>query len=252
MEVKKQLTKFAVKYAKSSAEIESALRLRFEVFNLELNEGLESSYSIGLDRDQYDTYCDHLIITDTLNDAVIGTYRLLLGSRVENTIGYYAENEFHMSLLKKVPGEKLELGRACIHRDYRGTAVLNSMWAGIAEYIIKHEVRYIFGCGSIHTVNPNIISTIYAYLKEKFLADEKYRVFPIKIIPGFNPAAIPDKKVVSNYMPPLLSAYIRLGARIAGEPAFDEQFGVADLLIILENDKIVGRYIRHYFEKENA
>ena len=123
------------------------MKLRFEVFNLELSEGLQSSYQTGLDMDEYDDYCDHIIVMDTTKDVVVGTYRLLPGYRAENGIGYYSESEFEMFNLRRLSGNKLELGRACVHRDYRGSAVLNLMWAGIAQYIENYDINYLFGHG---------------------------------------------------------------------------------------------------------
>src|SRR5215510_10011885 len=103
-----------VKLATSLAEIDRAMRLRFEVFNLELQEGLRSSYDKGYDSDPYDAYCDHLIVKEIASDSVVGTYRLLRKSRAEKQIGFYSENEFDLSNLLKLPGDLLELGRSCI------------------------------------------------------------------------------------------------------------------------------------------
>ncbi|TAN44535.1 MAG: GNAT family N-acetyltransferase [Nitrospirae bacterium] len=236
-----------VKRAESYAEMEAAMRLRFEVFNLELNEGLQASYLTGMDTDEYDEYCDHIIVMDTEKDMVVGAYRLLPGSRAERGPGFYSETEFELSAIKRIEGEKVELGRACVRHAYRGSATLNLMWSGIARYIEEHRIGHLFGCGSIHTINPLLVSGIYSYLKTRYLTGERFRVTPIKRVPGFDPDAPFDKKAVAEQMPPLLSAYLRLGARIAGEPALDEQFGVSDLLIILDRDKILDRYKRHYF-----
>ena len=235
-----------LKQAVNVREIEAAMRLRFEVFNLELNEGLQSSYRTGLDEDEYDSYCDHIIVVDTAKDKVVGTYRLLPGSRAENGTGYYSENEFEMSSFKKLPGNKLELGRACVHRDYRGFSILNLMWAGIGRYIEINGINFLFGCGSLHTINPNIVSNVYSYFKSNYLAEEKYRVYPIKKIPGFDPDSGYDRSIISRHLPPLILSYLKIGARIAGEPALDEQFGVSDFLIILDREKIIDRYKKHY------
>jgi putative hemolysin len=236
-----------VKQATQNHEIEAALRLRFEVFNIEMNEGLQNSYRTGLDRDEYDSVCEHIIVVDESKDLVVGTYRMLLGSEAEKTLGYYSENEFEMSSFRKLSGEKLELGRACVHQDYRGTAVLGLMWSGIASHIDKYNVDYIFGCGSIHTINPSVINSIYAHFRTKYMADNIFRVTPLKKIPGFNAGAHPDRRLISEHMPPLLGAYLRLGAQIAGEPAFDEQFGVADFLVLLDREKLLTRYKARYF-----
>lgn len=240
-------SRLLLKQAATDKEIESAMKLRFEVFNLELNEGLQSSYLTGIDTDQYDKSSDHIIVIDTAKDMVVGTYRLLAGSKAEKGMGFYSETEFEMSSFKKLDGEKLELGRACVHRDYRGSAVLNLMWAGIARYIERYNISYLFGCGSIHNINPYIVSSVYSFLWKNYMADERFKVTPLKKVPDFDPELTNyDKGMVTKHVPQLLFAYLRLGARICGEPAFDEQFGVSDFLIILDRSKLIDRYKKHY------
>lgn len=235
-----------VRQATSDREIEEALRLRFEVLNVELNEGLQTSWENGQDTDRYDPLCDHMIVVDSLSDRIVGTYRLLPGARVEGGIGYYSETEFEMSAFHALRGNKLELGRACVHRDFRGSSVLNLMWAAIAQYVEVYDIHYLFGCGSIHSINPKTISAIHAYLK-RFMTDETLRVSPLKRIPGFQHVDCYDKQEIAGSIPPLLLAYLRLGAQIAGEPALDEQFGVADFLVILDRTKLVERFNKRYF-----
>jgi L-ornithine Nalpha-acyltransferase len=225
---------------------EAVMRLRFEVFNLELNEGLQSSYLTGVDTDEFDPYCDHIMIVDVSQDLVIGTYRLLLGSRAEKGIGYYAEREFEISDLRRLRGEKLELGRACVHSDYRGSTVLSLMWAGIARYIERYHVNYLFGCGSIHTIDPVIVSSIYSHLKNNNLIEHTCKITPLKAVPGFNPDTPPEKGTYAKHIPPLLTAYLRLGARIQGEPALDEEFGVSDFFILLNRHRMLNRYSKRY------
>lgn len=235
-----------VRQAVSGSEIEDALRLRFEVFNVELNEGLQTSWHTGQDTDQYDALCDHMVVVDTVENRIVGTYRLLPGNRVEHGPGYYSETEFEMSSFRLLSGNKLELGRACVHKDFRGSAVLNLMWAGIARYVEQHDIGFLFGCGSIHSINPITVSTIYAYLS-RFLTHESLRATPLKKIPGFQLPETFDKNEAARSIPPLLLAYLRLGAQIAGEPALDEQFGVADFLVVLDRAKLTQRFSKRYF-----
>src|SRR5215470_17652685 len=126
-----------VKLATNLTELDAAMRLRFEVFNLELQEGLVSSYDRGYDTDAYDTYCDHLIVKDLTSGEVIGTYRLLRGGQAKRHIGFYSENEFDLSNLKQSCGEMLELGRSCIAATHRSYATLNLLWSAIARYALE-------------------------------------------------------------------------------------------------------------------
>jgi putative hemolysin len=136
---------FEVKMATEKSEIEQAQRLRFEVFNLELNTGLKSSYAQGLDVDEFDAYCDHLLVRDLRSREVVGTYRLLRGPQARAHIGFYSEKEFDLSQIKLLDGELMELGRSCARKDFRDRALIPLMWDAIAEQVKRYQVRYLFG-----------------------------------------------------------------------------------------------------------
>jgi putative hemolysin len=240
---------FIVKLAECLEELENALRLRFAVFNRELNEGLDSSYITGLDRDSYDEYCDHLIVIDTRCNKVVGTYRLLLGFVAENNAGYYSEGEFDMTAIRLVEGEKLELGRSCVHKDYRNAGVINLLWAGIARYIEMYNVRHLFGCASLHTSDPGEVSMVYSYMNSFHRSGAEFTVYPIKKLGNVCLSGIVDQKTAFEKLPPLIKGYLRLGALICGEPAYDEIFGTTDLFLLLETEKLISRYKRRFFQE---
>lgn len=241
--------RFIVKLAEYLDELESALRLRFDVFNTELNEGLDSSYLTGLDRDCYDDYCDHLVVIDTCCNRVAGTYRLLLGSVAENNIGYYSESEFDITPVKSVMGEKLELGRSCVHRDYRNAGVINLLWAGIARYMEIYNVRHLFGCASLHTGDPAEVGMVYSYMNAFHRACDEFTVYPLKKFGSMNLPHIADRETAFGKLPPLIKGYLRLGALICGEPAYDEVFGTTDLFLLLDTEKLISRYRRRFFQE---
>ena len=240
---------FLVKIAKAEQEKTAAQRLRFEVFNLEMNEGLSSAWETGLDRDQYDEHADHLIVIDRNNGKVVGTYRMLKKSVANFNGGFYSEGEFDLANLKQLPDEILEMGRSCVHKDYRSNGVINYLWAGIAKYLELTKAKYMFGCGSLHTHNVEEVSEIYSYLKSKYYADQKFRVYPLQkyIVPGLkDDAPIKDSRTIIKKIPPLLKGYFRLGALICGEPALDSEFGTTDFFILLPTEQITKRYQNHY------
>src|SRR5712692_7905644 len=147
------MSDFEIKITRDPDEIHEAQKLRFEVFNLEMKKGLEESYQRGLDVDQFDSVCDHLIVRERNQRRVVGTYRLLLGSEARKHSGFYSEQEFNLENIKKLDGELLELGRSCAHRDYRDRALIHLMWQTIAEYVKNHQVQYLFGCASFPTTD---------------------------------------------------------------------------------------------------
>ncbi len=240
---------FEVKLAETISEIEEALRLRFRVFNLEMQEGLRSSYETGLDSDVYDTFCDHLIVKERATQNIIGTYRLLLKSKAERGFGFYSENEFNLSCFTSVQEEILELGRSCVEKDFRSLAVINLLWRAITQYSEMHNVKYLFGCASLHTCNINEIAAAYYYCKKHHAASDAFTVHPVEKcrmqLPEQTEIDIDDEATFRN-LPPLMKGYLRLGAQICGEPAFDADFNTTDFFILVDSKKISERYKSHF------
>src|SRR5207248_7568669 len=142
-----------------------AQRLRFEVFNLELNEGLVESHFTGLDVDLFDNVCDHLIVEDVATDEIVGTYRLQTGARAAANIGYYSEREFDFTPYEPLRGEMIELGRACVHAEHRNFNLLHLLWRGIARYAVERNARMLIGCSSISSQDPSEGAAAYQELK---------------------------------------------------------------------------------------
>lgn len=238
-----------VRLAGTFAEMDEAMRLRYEVFNLELMEGLESSYDKGYDSDAYDAYCDHLIVRDLDLNRVVGTYRLLKRSRAERNIGFYSENEFDLRNLKKFSGEFMELGRSCIAGSHRSFSTINLLWAAIGRYAIDNNVSFMFGCGSLHCSSVEEIQPLYTYLRERHLAPENFRVHPLescRMNVLEDHVLEEEPRRILRRLTPMMKGYLRAGAMIGGAPAYDAEFGTADLLVLLEVDKMTERYKHHY------
>lgn len=251
--------KLEVRLATTMSELDAAKRLRFEVFNLELNEGLHSSYERGYDTDAYDAYCDHLIVTDLESEEVVGTYRLLRQSVADKNIGFYSESEFELSNLKQtvkeVGGELLELGRSCIAQTHRSFLTINLLWNAITRYAVEHNISHLFGCGSLHLTDAAQVQQVYAYLRAKHFAPEEYRVFPLANcrMQLCDQAPTPtDTRTAMKLISPILKGYLRTGAVVCGAPAYDQEFGTADVLVLMEMVNLADRYRQHYVsEKSN-
>jgi putative hemolysin len=203
--------------------------LRFEVFNLELDEGLVQSYDLGLDADPFDEVCDHLIVLDSRDDTVVGTYRLQTGAAARAGLGYYSEREFDLAPFEAARAQTLELGRACIHRRHRNFAVLNLLWKGIAHYARESGMRYLIGCSSLTSQDASEGAAAYVRLAAN-LAPPAWRTVPRQAF------ACP-LQVVAPTAPPvprLLAAYLALGAGICGPPAIDREFRTIDFLTWLD------------------
>jgi putative hemolysin len=240
------MSRVEIKITRDPGEIREAQRLRFEVFNLEMKKGLPASYARRLDVDEFDSVCDHLIVRDLKSKEIVGTYRLLLGSRARATIGFYSEHEFNLERVKRLDGELLELGRTCARRDFRSKALIPLMWGTIAAYVRERGVRYIFGCGSLYTTERSEAAAHFAMLRKKFYAPQEYRVFPVpeKAFPHLSPETeTVAKPAPFQRLPSLLKGYLRAGAWVCGPPALDNEFGTTDFFMLLDFHRLGGSYI---------
>jgi len=235
-------SRYAARFATSHQEVEAALRLRYEVFNLELCEGLESSHATGQDEDPFDPFCDHLIVTDEATGAVVGTYRMQTGAMARRHLGYYSEQEFDFVPYEPIRGEILELGRACVHRDHRSLRVVSLLWRAIAEYAATHGARYLVGCSSLTSQDAVLGAAMYRQLAAAHLVAPPLRTIPL---PAF---ALPSVTDPRDCPPPpkLLRAYLGLGAKICGPPAIDREFKTIDFLTLMDCRNLPAIVTEHF------
>jgi len=233
---------YVIKTATDYKDIEKVLKLRHEVFYTEL---LKKNLITGIDVDKFDFICDHLMVEDKNTGELIGTYRLNSSLFSSN---FYSETEFDISNILKLPGIKLELGRACIHKEHRNGITIALLWSGLSEYIKLTETDYLFGCSSIKTTSLNEIVYIEKYLQTYHYAPESLRVIPKKKFKIKNlqkkveSLKEYDSKEARKMIPSLLKSYIKTGALICGEPALDKDFECIDcftLLYVSQMNKIV-------------
>ena len=222
--------RYDCRLAKTQEEICRAQHLRFEVFNLELGEGLASSYLHQRDQDPFDAVCDHMILIDRMSGEVVGTYRMQSGDTAEEAFGYVSEQAFDFSPFERVRSASLELGRACLHPDHRHYQALSLLWKGILRYANKRALRYLLGCSSLHGLDIQQGHAIYEALKKSHLAPEAFQTTP-----HFE-TQLPfmDWESVTPRIPKLLRCYLSLGAKICGRPSMDESFGTIDFLTLLD------------------
>ena len=220
---------YTVKLATSTREFRAALRLRYEVFNVELREGLQSSHSSGHDFDQFDAVVDHVIVSCAYTNRVVGTYRLQTGEMAARNLGYYSEREFDFSPYESLRPQVLELGRACIHQDHRNTQVLMLLWKAIVNYGMQRVCRYLIGCSSLTSQDGATGAAVYSKLM-KFLAGPELQTVPQ---PAFA-CGLPDRAADDADVPKLLRAYLTIGAQICGPPALDSEFKTIDFLTLLD------------------
>ncbi len=241
---------YILKTADSYEELIESCRLRHEVFFQEFQD-IEIS---GIDIDRFDTHFDHLIIIHKETNKIIGTYRLNCN---EFSSLSYTEQEFNLAEIYKLQGPHLELGRACIQKDHRkGAAVISLLWRGITEYMNISGAKILFGCTSIKINTPRDAALIY-----KFLVDQgsivtgnfasptkKYQMTDFDIwFSYFQKGLTPDQsEEASKLIPSLMKAYLKFGAKIASEPAFDREFDCVDMLTVLKKDEMTNSLARRF------
>jgi putative hemolysin len=217
--------------AETRQDLHAAFRLRFLVFNLELNEGLDSAYDTGHDTDKFDETCDHLIVEHRPSGQMVGTYRLQTGRVAANNFGYYSEREFDLTPYEPIRNSIVELGRAAIHRDHRSFDVLTLLWRGIAAYAIDRQARYLVGCSSLTSQCLQEGSDMYARLRD-FVVAPSMRTVPQ---PGYSfPILASGPQSAAVQPPKLLRAYLSIGAKICSPPALDREFKTIDFLTLLD------------------
>jgi len=221
---------YQTRLATGSREVQAAQALRYQVFNLELNEGLATSHERGLDADPFDEICDHLIVEHVPSRNIVGTYRLQSGRTAASHLGYYCAQEFDFSGFEWARDEIVELGRACVHQQHRNLNVLGLLWKGIADYAAAHHARYLVGCSSLTSQDPTVGASAYAELCRKHLAPVPWQTRPLS---GFE-CSQTHLSAEPVQIPKLLRAYLALGSKICGPPALDRQFGTIDFLTLLD------------------
>jgi putative hemolysin len=228
---------FRAGLAESLEDLIACQRLRYLVFNCELGEGLASSAPTGLDRDRYDFICDHVMVRDSSSGKLVGTYRMQSGFRAKGNLGYYSEQFFDFAPFERIREQVLELGRACVHTDYRNTAVLHMLWKGIVRYALSSKARYLLGCSSVGSQDETEGMALYEQLREKYLIEPALRTKPR---PEFR-CRMENKATRAPATPRLFRAYLDVSARLCGPPAIDREFKTIDFLTLIDLQHIPDR-----------
>lgn len=239
--------KYRVLFASTPEEFEAALRLRFEVFNLELGEGFARSFESGKDQDRFDPFFHHLIVQDTEEATIVGTYRMQTWEMAERGAGFYSNDEFDLDALpEQVRREAVEIGRASVALPYRNRQVLFLLWKGLAQYLSFNRKRYFFGCCSITSQDVMEGLAVHRHLEENGLIHRSLRV---GCRPGFEcraeDGAAPYQGKVG--IPPLFKLYLRYGSRVVSPPALDREFKTIDWLVLFDFEELAPHSRKLFF-----
>ena len=235
--------RYRVTFARTRADLERVLRLRFEVFNRELGEGLSQSWRTGLDTDPFDAACHHLMLVDARHDEVVGTYRLQTAEGAR-ALGFYCAQEFDLTGLAPILRQGVELGRACIKREHRHGSALFALWRGLAAYATWSRKRFLFGCCSLTSQDPREGAALLAELARGGHLDARFSA-PVR--PAFVCAAQASVERVRVELPALFATYLRHGATVLGGPALDREFKTIDSQVALDLARMPSRLRSLFF-----
>ena len=237
--------RYCVRFARTRQELDAILKLRFEVFNLELGEGLESSFLTSRDLDEFDDVCHHLIVEDTDSGRIVGTYRTQTGEMAAAARGFYSATEFDLSQLPSgVLEDSVELGRACVASDHRNTQVLFLLWKGLASYVAHNQKRYLFGCCSLTSQDEDEGVRVMELLDRE---GHLHSVFSVSPRPGFECKTNALEHHPEASIPKLFRIYTHYGAKAVGPPAIDRQFKTIDFLVLFDVFEMDAQTRRMFF-----
>lgn len=235
-----------VQWARHLDEVREAQRLRYQVFMEEMGASLPTELP-GHDIDHFDAYCEHLLVRDGASGKVVGTYRLLTPVEARRAGGLYADNEFDLAPLDAWRPRLVELGRSCVHADWRNGATIVALWGALAEFMQRNRLEAMLGCASMPMYHPGLAygegaAGIWQQLSTRFLAEPAMQVTPRTALPL--PAQRSGAAAVSVQAPALILGYLRMGAKVLGAPAWDPDFQTADLPLMARIEDLPARYRR--------
>lgn len=232
-----------LRLAADARDLRAAQRLRYEVFVDELGgDGPLVDHTERLETDAFDPVFDHLLLIDTRRDPmalqdVVGVYRLLPGDRLGSKGRFYSETEYDLTALRRTDRRLLELGRSCVHRDYRGGMAMFHLWNALADYVLDHGIEVLFGTASFHGTDVAALAMPLSYLHHACLAppDLRVRAQPAQFqrMDLIAPEAI-DRRAAMVATPTLIKAYLRLGGVVGDGACVDPAFNTIDVCMILD------------------
>jgi putative hemolysin len=224
---------YEVGFAQNLGQLDEILQLRFQVFNMELGEGLDASHETGRDLDEFDPQCHHLYVRDTRHDSIVGTYRVQTDTMAQAGRGFYSADEYDLSAFPAgIVNDAVEVGRACIDRDHRNQSVLFLLWRGLASYTSMSSKRYLFGCCSLTSQDPREGWGMYRQLGA---AGHLHPALCLPATPAYScRGAAQNAPAPGVKLPKLFRTYLRFGATVCSEPAIDRRFKTIDFLVLFD------------------
>ena len=245
---------FIIKLVQTKSELKKAQALRYSVFYKEKKaKPTLPKKLIRLDYDKIDKFADHLIVIDkNRKNKIVGTYRLIRGDVAELYGGYYSSTEFNLINIVNNYQNKhiLELGRSCVHQNYRNGTIMNLLWKAIAEYVKLYDIKVLIGCASFSGTDPIKYSEELTYLRDNFSLPANLSVesYDNNIYPAYKLNNNNNSNPLRTFakLPPLIKGYLRVGGKVSDNFFVDYRFNTIDLFVVVFTDDIDTRYKKKY------
>ncbi len=249
-----------IRMAESPAEVRAAQALRYRVFCEEM--GSKSTAEMTAARrefDSFDAHCEHLLVFDLKragsSESVVATYRMMRREAAAQRGQFYSSGEYDVSSILDYPGEVLEVGRSCVHPDFRRGSTMQLLWRGIAEYVFHYDIRILFGCASLPGIDLEANALPLTYLYHHHLAPPELRATALPELyvdmRRVAPEAV-DEQAAKAMLPPLIKGYLRLGGYVGDGAVIDREFNTTDVCVMVKTDWVTEKYFKHYARKSTA
>lgn len=239
---------FQLKLAETAADLQAAQRLRYEVFVAEMGaNGAAVDHASRLEQDRYDPFFEHLLLLDrnrAADELVVGVYRLMRADAADRAGQFYSESEYDLGVLRRSGRRLLELGRSCVHSDYRGGTAMFELWSGLSDYVARHRIEVLFGVASFPGTDITALAQPLSFLHHRHLAPPELRVSarpPCARAMEIMPAATLDRRAAMVATPALIKAYLRLGGFVGQGAWVDHAFNTTDVCLVMDTARMNAR-----------
>ena len=221
-------------------DIEQACQLRQQIFTQEFSANITGDS----DRDRFDGFCHHLVVKEVQSGEIVAYSRIITHQMAKQHGGYYTQGEFNIDAIIEPQKRYMEIGRTCVNSEYRSGACIAMLWGQIGQFMLEHNIDFLFGCASIPFAEGcNKTMAVINYLRNNHFTPPSKRVIPKHPLP-----LLCSQLNGKDVMPPLLKAYIRMGCMVCGEAHWDKEFNSADVMILLPRENINMRYLKHFLK----
>ena len=250
-EASRGATQYKTAWARQPHEVLEAQRLRHLVFAQELGARLSVPVGTppGHDVDVFDPFCEHLLVRahtgSEQENAVIGTYRVLTPDAARRAGGIYSDTEFDLTRLRSLRNSMVELGRSCVHPDWRTGGAIMALWGALTDFMVRNSLSTMVGCASVSMRDGgHAAASLWEKLRRQHLATAQWQVLPRLALP------IEElRRDLEVDTPALIKGYLRCGAKVLGPPAWDPDFNTADFPMMMRISELSDRYRRHFLER---